>query len=154
MNLVDLAIVVVIGLGVLIGWKNGLIGSLLAEGTFPLTYAIPAPPPRLVRLNPPGVPRPLAMLLLPVALGLVVGFAGRTIFMTFFRLPLTKSLDKLLGAAANGALAFVIVYVLVLGLVGAGNVLDPLTKVSSIQPSQVTAMQMLLAGKPQAAGSV
>src|SRR2546430_7466843 len=154
MNLVDLAIVIVIGLGVLIGWKNGLIGPMLAEGTFLLSYWIVATHPSLVGIIPAGVPRPLAMLLLPVALGLVVGFAGRTIFMTFFRLPLTRSLDKLLGAATNGALAFVIVYVVVLGLVGAGTVLDPLTKVRSIQPSQVTAMQMLLAQNPQVAGFV
>ena len=154
MNLVDLAIVVVIGLGILIGWKNGLIGPLLAEGTFLLSYWIVATHPSLVGIIPAGVPRPLAMLLLPVVLGLVVGFAGRTIFMTFFRLPLTRSLDKLLGAATNGALAFVIVYVVVLGLVGAGTVLDPLTKVRSIQPSQVTAMQMLLAENPQVAGFV
>jgi hypothetical protein len=74
--------------------------------------------------------------------------------MSFFRLPLTRSLDKLLGAAANGALAFVIVYVVLLGLVGAGTVLDPLSRVRSIQPSQVTAMQMLLAQNPQVAGFV
>ena len=154
MNLVDLAIVVVIGLGILIGWKNGLVGPLLAEGTFLLSYWIVATHPSLVGIVPAGVPRPLAMLLLPVALGLVVGFAGRAIFMTFFRLPLTRTLDKLLGAAANGALAFVIAYVVLLGLVGAGTVLDPLTNVRSIQPSQVTAMQMLLAENPQVAGFV
>src|SRR5437762_11124414 len=102
MNLVDLAIVVVIGLGILIGWKNGLVGPLLGEGTFLLSYWIVATHPSLVGIIPAGVPRPLAMLLLPAALGLVVGFTGRTIFMTFFRLPLTRTLDKLLGAAANG----------------------------------------------------
>ena len=154
MNLVDLAIVIVIGLGILIGWKNGLVGPLLAEGTFLLSYWIVATHPSLVGIIPAGVPRPLAMLLLPVALALVVGFAGRAIFMTFFRLPLTRSLDKLLGAAANGALAFVIAYVVLLGLVGAGTVLDPLANVRSIQPSQVTAMQMLLAENPQVAGFV
>src|SRR5437763_15083531 len=74
--------------------------------------------------------------------------------MAFFRLPLTRTLDKLLGAAANGALAFVIAYVLLLGLVGAGTVLDPLANVRSIQPSQVTAMQMLLAQNPQVGGFV
>jgi uncharacterized membrane protein required for colicin V production len=154
MNMVDIAIVVVIGLGILIGWKNGLIGPLLAEGTFLLTYWIVATHPSLVSMIPASVPRPLAVLLLPIALGLVVGFVGRAIFMSFFRLPLTRSLDKLLGAAANGALAFVIVYVVLLGLVGAGTVLDPLSRVRSIQPSQVTAMQMLLARNPQVAGFV
>jgi uncharacterized membrane protein required for colicin V production len=154
MNMVDLAIVVVIGLGILIGWKNGLIGPLLAEGTFLLTYWIVATHPSLVSMIPASVPRPLAVLLLPIALGLTVGFVGRAIFMSFFRLPLTRSLDKLLGAAANGALAFVIVYVVLLGLVGAGTVLDPLTKARSIQPSQVTAMQTLLAQNPQVAGFV
>ena len=154
MNLVDLAIVIVIGLGVLIGWKNGLIGPLLAEGTFLLSYWIVATHPSLAGIIPTGIPRPLAVLLLPIALGLVVGFVGRTVFMSVFRLPLTRTLDKLLGAGANGALAFVIVYVVLLGLVGAGTVLDPLTKVRSIQPSQVTAMQMLLAANPQVAGFV
>src|SRR5437868_12976904 len=103
MNLVDLAIVVVIGLGVLIGWKNGLIGPLLAEGTFLLSYWIVATHPSLVGIIPAGVPRPLAMLLLPVAPGLVAGVAGRTIFMTYFRLPLTPSLDKLVAAASSRA---------------------------------------------------
>ena len=154
MNLVDLAIVVVIGLGILVGWKNGLIGPLLAEGTFLFAYWIVSTHPSLVSVIPASVPRPLATLLLPIALGLVVGFVGRMVFMSFFRLPLTRTLDKLLGAAANGGLAFVIVYVVLLGLAGAGTVLDPLTRVSSIQPSQVTAMQMLLAANPAVAGFV
>lgn len=154
MNLVDLGIVVVIGLGILVGWKNGLIGPLLGEGTFLLSYWIVSTHPSLAGLIPAGVPRPLAVLLLPTALGLVVGFVGRMIFMSFFRLPLTRSIDKVLGAAANGGLAFVIVYVVLVGLAGAGTVLDPLTKVGSIQPPQVAAMQMLLAENPQVAGFV
>ena len=154
MNLVDLGIVVVIGLGVLIGWRNGLIGPILAEGTFLLSYWIVSTHPSLAGLVPSTVPRPLAIFLLPIALALIVGFAGRMVFLTFFRLPLTRPLDKLLGAAANGGLAFVIVYVVLLGLAGAGQVLDPLTKVRSIQPTQVAAMQMLLAENPQAAGLV
>jgi len=154
MNLVDLGIVVVIGLGVLIGWRNGLIGPILAEGTFLLSYWIVSTHPSLAGLVPSTVPRPLAIFLLPIALALIVGFAVRVVFLTFFRLPLTRPLDKLLGAAANGGLAFVIVYVVLLGLAGAGQVLDPLTKVRSIQPTQVAAMQMLLAENPQAAGLV
>ena len=154
MNLIDLAIVVVIGLGILVGWKNGLIGPLLAEGTFLFAYWIVSTHPSLVSVIPASVPRPLATLLLPIALGLIVGFVGRMVFMSFFRLPLTRTLDKLLGAAANGGLAFVIVYVVLLGLAGAGTVLDPLTRVSTIQPSQVTAMQMLLAANPAVAGFV
>ena len=154
MNLIDLAIVVVIGLGILVGWKNGLIGPLLAEGTFLFAYWIVSTHPSLVSVIPASVPRPLATLLLPIAVGLIVGFVGRMVFMSFFRLPLTRTLDKLLGAAANGGLAFVIVYVVLLGLAGAGTVLDPLTRVSTIQPSQVTAMQMLLAANPAVAGFV
>jgi uncharacterized membrane protein required for colicin V production len=154
MNLVDLAIVVVIGLGILIGWKNGLVGPLLAEGTFLLAYWIVSTHPSLVSIIPASVPRPLATLILPVVLGLFVGFVGRMIFMSLFRLPFTRTVDKLLGAAANGALAFVIVYVVLLGMVGAGTVLDPLTRVASIRASQVTAMQMLLAQNPQVAGFV
>src|SRR3982074_1089495 len=121
MNLVDLAIVVVVWLGVRRGWKNGLIGPLLAEGTFLLSYWIVATHPSLVSIIPTGIPRPLAVLLLPAALALVVGLVGRPIFSSVFRLPLSRTLDKLLGAAANGAFAFVIVYVILLGLVGAGT---------------------------------
>src|SRR6202158_4502734 len=152
MNLIDVAIVVVIGLGVLIGWRNGLIGPLLAEGTFLLSYWIVSTHPGLAALVPSSLPRPLAVLILPIALDRVVGFVGRMVFMSFFRLPLTRSLDKVLGAAANGGLAFVIVYVVLLGLAGAGTVLDPLTKVGSIQPGQVAAMQMLLAADPAVPG--
>ena len=76
------------------------------------------------------------------------------IFMSVFRLPFTRSIDKVLGVAANGGLAFVIVYVVLVGLAGAGTVLDPLTRVASIQPPQVAAMQMLLAENPQVAGFV
>lgn len=154
MNLVDLGIVLVIGLGVLIGWRNGLIGPLLGEGTFLLTYWITSTHPGLVALVPVSIPRPLAPFVLPIALGLVVGFVGRTVFQMFFRLPLTRQVDKLLGAAANGGLAFVIVYVVLLGLTSAGTVLDPLAQVKSVQSSQVAAMQMLLAENPQAAGMV
>jgi uncharacterized membrane protein required for colicin V production len=154
MNLVDLAIVVVIGLGILIGWKKGLIGPLLAEGTFLLGYWIVSTHPGLAGIVPSSVPRPLAVIILPVALGLVVGFVGRMVFMSLFRLPLTRSVDKILGAAANGGLAFVIVYVVLVGLAGAGTVLDPLTKVATLREPQVAAMQMLLAENPQVAGFV
>src|SRR5216683_3243995 len=154
MNLVDVAIVAVIGLGILIGWKKGLIGPLLAEGTFLFSYWIVSTHPGLAAIVPSSVPRPLAMLLLPVALGLVVGFVGRMVFMSLFRLPLTRGLDKILGAAANGGLAFVIAYVVLLGLAGAGTVLDPLTKVATLRAPQVAAMQMLLAQNPQVAGFV
>src|ERR1700682_3519020 len=154
MNLIDVAIVVVIGLGILMGWPSALMERLLAEGRFLLSYWIVSTHPGLAALVPSSVPRPLAVLILPIALGLVVAFVGRMVFMSFFRLPLTRSLDKILGAVANGGLAFVIVYVVLLGLAGAGTVLDPLTKVWSIQPSQVAAMQMLLAENPQVAGFV
>jgi hypothetical protein len=154
MNLVDLAIVVVIGLGVLIGWRKGLIGPLLAEGTFLLSYWIVSTHPSLLGVVPAGVPRPLAVLVLPTVLGLVVGFVGRMVFMSFFKLPLTRQVDRVLGAVANGGLAFVIVYAVLVGLAGAGTVLDPLTRVGSIQPPQVAAMQMLLAENPQVAGFV
>jgi hypothetical protein len=154
MNLLDLAIVVVIGLGILLGWKKGLIGPLLAEGTFLFSYWIVSTHPSLAGIVPSGVPRPLALLMLPTVLGLVVGFVGRTVFMTLFRLPLTRTLDKVLGAAANGGLAFVIVYVVLVGLAGAGTVLDPLTTVATLREPQVAAMQMLLAQNPQVAGFV
>ena len=150
MNLVDLGIVLVIGLGILIGWRNGLIGPLLAEATFLLTFWIISTHPGLIALVPSGVPRPLAPFVLPIGLGLLVGIVGRVVLQSFFRLPLTRSLDKLLGAAVNGGLAFVIVYVVLLGLVSAGTVLDPLVKARTVQSSQVTAMQMLLAENPQA----
>lgn len=154
MNLVDLAIVAVIGLGIFIGWRNGLIGPLLAEGTFLIGYWIVSRNPGLAALVPPSIPRPYAVLLLPAAVGIVVGIVGRMVFQTFFRLPLTRQVDKLLGAVANGGLAFVIVYVVLLGFIGAGTVLDPLLQARSIQSPQVAAMQMLLAENPQAAAMV
>jgi len=154
MNLVDLGIIVVIGLGILIGWRNGLIGPLLAEATSVLTFWIISTHPGLIALVPSAVPRPPAPFVLPIGLGLVVGIVGRVVLQSIFRLPLTRPLDKLLGAVANGALAFVIVYIVLLGLVSAGTVLDPLFRASTVQSSQVTAMQMLLAENPQAAGFV
>src|SRR2546428_8069294 len=139
MNLVDLGIVVVIGLGILIGWRNGLIGPLLAEVTFLLTFWIISTHPGLIGLVPAGVPRPLAPFVLPIGLGLLVGIVGRIVLQSFFRLPLTRSLDKLLGAAINGGLAFVILYVLLLGLGHSGPVLDPPLKARNVQSTQVTA---------------
>jgi uncharacterized membrane protein required for colicin V production len=154
MNLIDLGIVVVIGLGLLIGWRNGLIGPLLAEATFLLTYWIIATHPGLVGLVPPEIPRPLATLILPIALGLAVGIGGRVVFQTFFRLPLTRQLDKVLGAAANGALAFVIVYVVLFGVTSAATVLDPLAQATTLRASQVATMRTLLQQNPQASSFV
>src|SRR2546428_12678831 len=123
MNLVDLGIVVVIGLGILIGWRNGLIGPLLAEVTFLLTFWIISTHPGLIALVPSGVPRPLTPFVLPIGLGLLVGVVGRVVLQSFFRLPLTRSLDKLLGAAVNGGVAFVIGFLVVVGVPMAGTVL-------------------------------
>lgn len=154
MNLLDLGIVLVIAFGVFIGWRNGLVGPLLAEGTFLIGYWIVSTHPSLAALVPPSIPRPYAVILLPAAIGLGVGVVGRMVFQTFFRLPFTRSVDKILGAAANGGLAFVIVYVILLGMAGAGTVLDPLLQARSIQSPQVAAMQMLLAQNPQASAMV
>ncbi len=154
MNLVDLAIVVIILFGAYIGWRNGLVGPLLAEGTFLIGYWIASRNPGLVAIIPPSVPRPYAVLLLPAVVGLIVGIVGRTAFQAFFRLPFTRSVDKVLGAVANGGLAFVIVYVVLLGLVGAGTVLNPLAQASTIQSGEVSAMQLMLARNPQLATMV
>src|SRR2546425_10770997 len=114
MNLVDLGIVLVVGLGILIGWRNGLIGPLLAEVTFLLTFWIISTHPGLIALVPSGVPRPLAPFVLPIGLGLLVGAVGRGVVQSFFRLRLTRRLAKLLGAAVNGGPGFVIVCFVVL----------------------------------------
>ena len=154
MNVVDLGIVVVIGLGVLIGWRQGLVAPFLAEGTFLLSYWIVSRHPTLASLVPAQIPRPYAVIILPAALALIMGIVGRTLIGTVFRLPLTRSADRVAGAAANGAVAFVIVYAVLLGLVGAGTVLDPLLAVRALQPTQVSAMQFLLAQNPQAGAFV
>ena len=154
MNLVDLAIVAVIGFGIFIGWRQGLIGPLLAEGAFLIGYLIVSRNPGLAALVPPSIPRQYAVFLLPAAVGIVVGIVGRMVFQTFFRLPFTGQMDKGLGAVANGGLAFVIVYVVLLGFIGVGTVLDPLAQARSVQSTQVAAMRMLLAENPQAAAMV
>ena len=154
MNLVDVGIVVVLAFGVFIGWRNGLIGPLLAEGTFLIGYWVVSRNPGLAALIPSSIPRAYAVLILPALIGLIVGIVGRGVFQAFFRLPFTRSVDKVLGAVANGALAFVIVYVVLLGFVGAGTVLDPLASAAMIREPQVAAMQMLLKNNPQAAALV
>jgi uncharacterized membrane protein required for colicin V production len=154
MNLIDLGIVLVLAFGIFIGWRNGLIGPLLAQGTFLIGYWIVSRNPGLAALVPPTVPRAYAVLILPAVIGLIVGIVGRMVFQTFFRLPFTRSVDKALGAVANGALGFVIVYVVLLGLVGAGTVLDPLAAATVVREPQVAAMQMLLKNNPQVATMV
>lgn len=154
MNVIDLGIVFVLAFGVFIGWRNGLIGPLLAQGTFLIGYWIVSRNPGLAALVPSSIPRAYAVIILPAVIGLIVGIAGRTAFQAVFRLPFTRSVDKALGAVANGALAFVILYVVLLGFVGAGTVLDPLATASVIREPQVAAMQMLLKNNPQAAALV
>ena len=154
MNLIDLGIVLVIAFGIYIGWRNGLIGPLLAEGTFLVGYFVVSRNPGLVALVPSSIPPVYAVLLLPAAVGLLVGIVGRTASQAFFRIPLTRQLDHVLGAVANGWLAFVIVYVVLLGFVGAGALLDPLLQASTVRSGQVAAMQSMLVRNPQAAALV
>jgi hypothetical protein len=54
-----------------------------ASSAASLTYWLVATHPSLVTFNPARLPRPLAMLLVPIALGLLIGFARRAILMTF-----------------------------------------------------------------------
>jgi hypothetical protein len=154
MNLVDVGIVVVILAGIFLGWRTGLIGALLGQGTFIISYLIISTHPSLI---PGGIPRPLAPLILPAILGVVFGFVGRILFSTLFRLPFTRQIDKVLGAVANGALAFAIVYLVLFNLAKAGTVLNPLaqlTQTGSVLPGQIALMQTLLAQNPQAAAMV
>lgn len=154
MNLIDVGIVVVIAFGVYMGWRNGLIAPLLAEGTFLIAYLIASRYPGLVSIVPPSIPRAYAVLILPAILAVIVGVVGRTVFRAAFRLPFTRQADKVLGAVGNGVVAFVIVYAVVLGLAGAGTVLNPLAQVGTIQTGQIAAMQLLLSQNPQAAAMV
>jgi hypothetical protein len=154
MNLVDAGIVLIVVLGLYIGWSRGLIGPLAAQGAFVLgAWAIWAHPSLLGSLLPTGTARPLAVLGLPAVIGVVSGFAA-TILFGAMRIPLVRWIDKPLGAVVNGGVAFVVTYVLLLGLVGTDKVLSPLNGVASIQSAQVAAIRSLLSQYPQAAGVV
>lgn len=153
MNLVDLGIVTIIGLGLLLGWSRGLIGPLLAEAGFVVTFWIVITHPALLdALVPPSVPRPVAIVALPAVIGLVTGILGRTLLGAAFRLPLARQADRVLGAAVHGALAGVIVYVALLGMAGADRVLGPISGVATIGSAQVAATRSLL-GQYREAGS-
>lgn len=154
MNLIDVAIVGVILFAIYLGFRSGLIGALLGEGTFIISYLIISTHPSLI---PGGIPRPLAPLILPGILGVVFGFVGRFVFSIAFKLPFTRQIDKVLGAVANGVLGFAIVYLVLFNLAKAGTVLNPLaqlTQTGSVLPGQVAIMQALLAQNPQAAAMV
>src|SRR5437660_6558255 len=155
MNLIDAVIVLAVGLGVYIGWSRGLLGPLLAEATFLISYWVVLTHPGLVSsLTPAGVPRPLAMIGLPVVLALAVGVIGGMVLGAVFRIPLTRQLDKGLGAAVNGGVGFVIVYVLLLGLVGAGTVLGPITRADLIGLSLLGVIRTRRSRHPQVSGEV
>lgn len=151
MNLIDAAIVIVVGLGLLLGWSRGLIGPLLAEAGFLVTFWIVITHPALLdALVPPSIPRPFAMVALPGLIGLVTGIVGRILLGTAFRLPLARQADRVLGAAVHGALAGVIVYVALLGLAGVDHVLGPISGVATIGSPQVAAARSLLGRYPEA----
>src|SRR2546421_3212814 len=133
MNVIDAGIIGVIALGLLLGWSRGMIGPLLAEAGFLVSLWIVITPPALLdALVPPSIPRPLAMVALPGVIGLVVAILGRGLLGTAFRLPLARQADRLLGAAVHGALAGVIVYVVLVGMAGADRVLAPISGVATI----------------------
>jgi uncharacterized membrane protein required for colicin V production len=155
MNLVDLAIILAVALGVLMGWSRGLIGPLLAEATFLIGIFVISKQPNLVAgLVPQGIPGPVGTLGLLAAISVVVGVVGRLVLGMLFRLPLARKGDKLVGAVAHGALALVLVYVLLIGVASADKVLAPINAVASIRSPQLQAMQSLLSQYPQAAGIV
>ena len=141
MNVIDAGIIGVIALGLLLGWSRGMIGPLLAEAGFLVSLWIVITHPALLdALVPPSIPRPLAMVALPGVIGLVVGIMGRSLLGTAFRLPLARQVDRLLGAAVHGALAGVIVYVVLVGMAGAERVLAPISGVAAIHPVPLTAL--------------
>ena len=151
MNLIDAGIVILVLLGLLLGWSRGLIAPLLAEAGFLVTFWIVLTHPALLNtIIPPNIPRPLAIVALPGIIGLVTGLIGRTLFKTAFRLPLARQADKVLGAAVHGALAGVIVYVVLLGMAGVDNVLGPISGVATIGSAQVAATRSLLGQYPEA----
>lgn len=150
MNTVDLGILVVIGLGLLVGWSRGLVGPLLAEAGFLITFLVVSTHPDLVASLLPGTPRPVIIIGLSIAIGLAVGVIGRVVLGVAFRLPLARSLDRVLGAALHGLLAFALVYVVLLGVAGIDRVLGPINGVLAIRSSQVAAMSALLTQYPQA----
>ncbi|HYM49435.1 MAG TPA: CvpA family protein [Candidatus Limnocylindrales bacterium] len=153
MNLIDVGIVGLILLGVLLGWSRGLIGPLLAEAGFLITFWIVARHPAILdAILPPSIPRPMALVALPGVIGLATGVVGRTLLGATFRLPLARQADKVVGAAVHGALAGVIVYVVLVAMAGADRVLTPITTALSIGSTQMAATQTLLSQYPEASG--
>ena len=141
MNVIDAGIIGVIALGLLLGWSRGMIGPLLAEAGFLVSLWIVITHPALLdALVPPSIPRPLAMVALPGMIGLAAGIVGRSLLGTAFRLPLARQADRVLGAAVHGALAGVIVYVVLVGMAGAERVLAPISGVAAIHPVPLTAL--------------
>jgi uncharacterized membrane protein required for colicin V production len=153
MNIVDLSILLLVGFGLFIGWSRGLIGPLLAEAGFVITFLVVSTHPGWFDSLLPGTPRPLIILGLPIVIGLAVGVMGRLLFGAMFRLPLARSMDKLLGAGVHGLLGVAVAYVVLLGVSGIDRVLGPINGVMAIRSSQVAAMSTLLAHYPQA-GSI
>jgi hypothetical protein len=154
MNIVDVGILVAVGFGLYLGWSRGLIGPLLAEAGFLVTFLVVSTHPAWFDSLLPGTPRPLIIFGLPIVIGLAVGIVGRLVFGAMFSLPLARSVDRLLGAALHGLLGVAVCYIALLGVSGIDRVMGPINGVMAIRTSQVAAMSTLLSQYPQAGAFV
>src|SRR5205809_486258 len=84
---IALAIARVLGFGISIGWRNGLVGPLLCERSLLSGCCVVSRNPALARLVPSSVPRAYALLIRPAVVGLIVGLVCRMDFHVLARLP-------------------------------------------------------------------
>ena len=152
MNLLDLALVAILALGLYLGFRRGLIRPLISQvGSILVLVILVRDPSLLDHVVPASVPRFLAVGLILLLTGIVVGLVARIVARALYAVPLVAPLDKVAGVAFNAVFTFVILYLLLSALVTLDGVLQPIHRFAQLGPAQIAQLQQNLARYPGAA---
>jgi uncharacterized membrane protein required for colicin V production len=148
MDLLDVAILIVIALGLLLGYSRGILRALIPElavvGVAVLLYARP----ELVRMVP-LLPGPLTVFVALLGSFILAVLLSGQITRAIRMIPIAKPADRVAGAIFNGALAFLLVYSLLLAMISFDAVVQPITHAVSLTGANVGALRAALQANPQ-----
>jgi hypothetical protein len=146
----DLVLALVLVAAVFIGLRRGLVGPLVGELGFlvavVLTIRFHAQADRLLT----GVPEWLVTPVMTILLTIVIGILTRPLVGLLRRVPVIGSIDRSAGAAANGVLAFLLIYWAIGAVLDFDRQVYPTLRTGLITAQQIEQYRGVIAANPVA----
>ena len=150
MSALDIAILVILGVALLLGFLHGLFRPLITWAFIIAGVAIGFGHPAVAeRFAPSAGWRPVMGLVVVVVFAVVGFLVARLIAPRIYRLiPGMGALDRVGGMLLSGVLALVMIFILLSGLVTLDHATAPIDGSGTVSAAQISQIQQFVASNP------